>query len=83
MTFPAAPETAMLVPETEIKGPDHSSYPKVVVPVKITLVPLVSLVKSRVVPAGTTRLDKVIVEQEALPLATAAAPVVPEKAEEN
>ena len=26
----------MSVPETEIKGPDHSSYPKVVVPSKMT-----------------------------------------------
>lgn len=73
----------MLVPETEIKGPDHSSYPKVVVPSKMTLVPLVSLVKSRVVPDGTAMLLKTIVAQEALDLLTAAAPEEPEKAIER
>ena len=51
-----------------------------VVPSKITLVPFVSLVKSRVVPEGTAMLLKTIVAQEALDLLTAAAPEEPEKA---
>lgn len=63
----------------ETRGPDHSLYPKVVVPLKTTCVPLVSLVKSRVVPAGTTRLSRVIVEHEAFELATAVAPDAPVK----
>jgi hypothetical protein len=36
MTWPVAPLTVMLVPETEIKGPVHSLYAKVVVPWKVT-----------------------------------------------
>ncbi len=34
--LPEAPVTVMSVPETEIKGPDHSSYPNEVVPSKMT-----------------------------------------------
>lgn len=44
-------------------------------PEKMTLVPVVKLVKSKVVPAGTTMLLKVMVEQDFLPLATCAAVV--------
>jgi hypothetical protein len=33
---PEAPDTAISVPETENKGPDHSSYSQVVSPSKIT-----------------------------------------------
>ena len=90
-------------PEMETRGPDHSLYPKVVVPLKMTCVPcrakrnksandlnhhthsmlrprtLVSLVRSRVVPAGTTRLSRVMVAQEALADTTAVAPEAPEK----
>jgi acyl-coenzyme A synthetase/AMP-(fatty) acid ligase len=40
---------------------------------------LASLVKSRVVPAGTTRLSRVIVAHEDLADATAVAPEAPEK----
>lgn len=46
-----------------------------VVPSKITFVPVVSPVRSRVVPAGTTMLLKVMVVQEVLPLIAAAAVV--------
>jgi hypothetical protein len=86
-------------PEMETSGPDHSLYPKVVVPLKMTWVPcridgtsqqvlcasfsvtrtLVSLVRSRVVPAGTTRLSRVIVAQDFLADATAVVPEAPEK----
>lgn len=62
-----------------MSGPDHSSYPKLVVPSKMTLVPLLSLVKSRVVPDGTATLERVMVAQLAFDLLTAAAPVEPEK----
>ena len=48
----------------------------------LTLVPLVSLVKSRVVPEGTATLLRVMVAQEALDLLTAAAPLAPEKVQE-
>lgn len=41
------------VPEKEIRGPSHSSYPKVVVPSNVTVVPSERSVMSRVVPAGT------------------------------
>ena len=40
---------------------------------------MVSLVRSRVVPAGTTRLSRVMVAQEALADTTAVAPEAPEK----
>lgn len=66
-------------PEIETKGPAHSLYPNVVVPLNTTCVPFLSLVRSSVVPAGTTRLLRVIVEQEVFDLATAAAPEEPLK----
>jgi hypothetical protein len=47
----------------------------VVVPLKMTVVPEVSLVRSSVVPAGTAMLLKVIVEHAAFPLMAAAAVV--------
>ncbi len=47
-----------------------------------TLVPLVSLVKSSVVPDGTVMPERTMVAQEALDLLTAAAPEDPEKVQE-
>jgi len=47
--------------------------------VELTRVPLVKPVKSKVVPAGTTRLLRVITGQDFLAFTTAAAPVEPEK----
>jgi hypothetical protein len=49
---------------------------------ELTVVPVFSPVRSRVVPAGTTTLLRVMVEQEVLLLMAAAAPVVPEKVQE-
>ena len=46
---------------------------------RLTLVPLFSPVRSRVVPAGTATEDKVMVVHEALDLIAEAAPVEPEK----
>lgn len=45
------------------RGPDHSSYPQVVSPSKITAVPEVRSVRSRVVPDGTAILSRTIVAQ--------------------
>ena len=45
----------------------------------MTVAPSASFDKSRVVPAGTTTLFKMMVEQAACELIAAAAPVVPEK----
>lgn len=63
----------MEVPETDTSGPDHSSYPKVVVPSKMTWVPVVRPVRSRVVPEGTAMADKTIVAHDALDLEAEAA----------
>lgn len=46
------------------------------------MVPLVNLVRSRVVPEGTVMPERTIVAQEALDLLTAAAPLEPEKVQE-
>ena len=62
-----------------MRGPDHSSYPKVVVPSNTTCVPVVRPVKSSVVPDGTATLDRTIVAQEAFDLLAEAAPFEPEK----
>ena len=65
----------MLVPETEMRGPAHSLYPKVVVPWKVTVVPDFKPVRSRVVPAGTVMPLMTISVQEALFLIAVAASV--------
>jgi hypothetical protein len=65
----------MLLPEKEIKGPSHSSYSKVVVPSKETVVPSFRSVISRVSPAGTVIPLRTIVEQEPLEAAAASASV--------
>lgn len=70
---PEAPVTVMSVPDTEMRGPLHSSYPKVVVPSKMTCVPLVSLVRSSVVPDGTAILFKTIVAHDVFDLLALAA----------
>lgn len=49
----------------------------------LTVVPCFSPVRSRVVPAGTATEDRTMVEQEVLDFATAAAPVEPEKVQEE
>lgn len=46
------------------------------------MVPVVNLVKSRVVPDGTTREESTMVAQEALDLLAEAAPPDPEKVQE-
>ena len=61
--LPELPVTVILVPLTETRGPSHSLYPKVTSPAKITLVPLLSPVRSKVSPAGTARLPMVMVVQ--------------------
>lgn len=65
--------TVISVPLTETNGPDHSSKPKVVVPSKITWVPCVRSVRSRVVPLGTGMLLRTIVAHAALDLIAEAA----------
>lgn len=49
---------------------------------ELTVVPVFSPVRSRVVPAGTSTLLRVMVEQEVLLLMASAAPVLPEKVQE-
>ena len=61
--LPELPVTVILVPLTETRGPSHSLYPKVTLPAKITLVPLLRPVRSKVSPAGTVRLLMVMVVQ--------------------
>ena len=51
----------MSVPDTETKGPTHSEYANVVVPVKVTVVPVFNPVRSRVLPAGTA-IDDIVIE---------------------
>ena len=63
-------------------GAYHSSYPKVVVPSKITCVPEDRPVRSRTRPDGTTRPLRTIVAQDALDLLAAEAPEDPEKVHE-
>jgi hypothetical protein len=63
-------------------GAYHSSYPKVVVPSKITVVPEVRSVRSRITPDGTAMLERIIVAQDALDLLAAEAPEEPEKVHE-
>lgn len=46
-------------PDTDTKGPAHSEYAKVVVPVKVTVVPSFNPVRSRVFPAGTD-IDEIV-----------------------
>lgn len=75
MVWPEAPTTLMLVPETEMRGPSHSLYPKVVVPWKVTVVPDFKPVRSRVVPAGTVMPLMTMLLQEALFLIAVAASV--------
>ena len=58
------------------RASQHASQQKLIVIPSLTLA---SLVKSRVLPAGTTRLSRVIVGQEDLADATAVAPEAPEK----
>lgn len=65
----------MPVPEKDIRGPSHSSYSKVVVPSKVTVVPSVRSVKSRVVPAGTVMPERTMLVQSALPARAASASV--------
>jgi hypothetical protein len=67
---------------TERFGAYHSSYPKVVVPSKITCVPEVRPVRSRVTPDGTATLERTMVAQDALDLLAAEAPEDPEKVHE-
>lgn len=55
------------------------AIPRVVTYGSLTVVPLFSPVRSRVVPAGTATEDKTIVEQEVLDLMADAAPLEPEK----
>jgi hypothetical protein len=50
-------------------------YPNVVVPWKMTVVPELSLVRSRVVPDGTATLLRIMVAQEVLDLLAEAASV--------
>ena len=63
------------MPETETRGPDHSLYPKVVVPSNMTWVPVFNLVMSSVVPDGTAMLLSTIVEHDVLLLEAEAASV--------
>jgi hypothetical protein len=59
------PVTVTPVPLTETSGPAHSLYPNVVVPAKVIVVPDLTLVRSRVVPAGTDIPLIVIAVQDA------------------
>lgn len=72
-------ETTYSVPDTLTNGPLHSSYPKVVVPSKITCVPEVKEVRSSVTPEGTATFLRMIVEQVFLEAEALAAPLEPEK----
>ena len=90
-TCPEAPVTTMFSPEIENRGPDHSSYPQVVVPWKmtyvqmsverrilinaLTLVPDVRPVMSSVVPEGTAILSKTTVAHDVFDLLAATASV--------
>jgi hypothetical protein len=51
----------MSVPDTDTKGPTHAEYANVVVPVKVTVVPVFNPVRSKVFPAGTA-IDDIVME---------------------
>ncbi|KAH9084135.1 hypothetical protein Ae201684P_020390 [Aphanomyces euteiches] len=47
-----------------MRGPSHNLVPNVVVPVNVTVAPSLSLVRSKVTPAGTCNDEMTTLEQE-------------------